>query len=489
MSGDARLELWEELCTCGGSRKSPDVRMCRCLAPSQAGLDCQGCGRGVMLIKSSATTGHMFWGCSNYKKGGCKFTKRFGPPYDRDAARQLERIRGAKKRKLEAEQAELECIVDPHELEWRSYCRCDGAKNLNTFECYMQSEGGCGFLALCPKCGEGLFLKDGRYGRYWQCHNRHQCDFRTNYQPHLEPGQRKKARIVEPTNRDDSIGAFKGTAAGTGLSSNVADQPKPAATLSETKKPPSTPNRHVTPAEAAASPSVLSPEQKAMIEAKRQAAIAKRMNALESSTTGHVTPAVDAASSSTATLSSEQKAMLIEAKRRAAIATLCTLESPGRTTPAAASVAASSAPTSSALSPEQKAMIEAKRQAALATLKSSTGKATSSANKTEDSTSSVCKNPRNESLYQAFSELAQLYQKEGNYNAKATYSRVAAAICLLDEEVTADNAKGMGKGKTKVPNIGKASADKMYEFVTTGKISKLEEKKAGAVSQPQTTSA
>ena len=91
-----------------------------------------------------------------------------------------------------------------------------------------------------------------------------------------------------------------------------------------------------------------------------------------------------------------------------------------------------------------------------------------------------------------------------------TYTKVA--IKDLDYEITTDNAKGLGKGKTKVAGIGKGSADKVrisilvgtlcyiihlrnvtdthtffslslsllkiYEFVETGKMAKLEEKRA-----------
>ena len=47
-------------------------------------------------------------------------------------------------------------------------------------------------------------------------------------------------------------------------------------------------------------------------------------------------------------------------------------------------------------------------------------------------------------------------------------------------EITADNALGLGKGKTKVDGIGKGSAEKMREFMTTGTIQKLEEKREAA---------
>ena len=73
-----------------------------------------------------------------------------------------------------------------------------------------------------------------------------------------------------------------------------------------------------------------------------------------------------------------------------------------------------------------------------------------------------------------------MYTKESNYNAGNSYKKVAAAIKVFDFEITKTNTKGLGKGKTKVAGIGKGSADKMYEFFDTGKIAKLEEKRAAA---------
>ena len=45
--------------------------------------------------------------------------------------------------------------------------------------------------------------------------------------------------------------------------------------------------------------------------------------------------------------------------------------------------------------------------------------------------------------------------------AGGTYTKVANAIKDLDYEITTDNAKGLGKGKTKVAGIGKGSAEKV----------------------------
>ena len=62
-----------------------------------------------------------------------------------------------------------------------------------------------------------------------------------------------------------------------------------------------------------------------------------------------------------------------------------------------------------------------------------------------------------------------------------TYKKVVSALLGLTFAVTMENAKGLSKkGNNKVPNIGKSSSEKIYEFVTTGKINKLEEKRADA---------
>lgn len=66
----------------------------------------------------------------------------------------------------------------------------------------------------------------------------------------------------------------------------------------------------------------------------------------------------------------------------------------------------------------------------------------------------------------------------GNRRAVSTYYKLVQAIQGLDYEVTADNAMAMSKGKTKVEGVGKSSAEKIKEFCETGKIQKLEEKRA-----------
>ena len=67
---------------------------------------------------------------------------------------------------------------------------------------------------------------------------------------------------------------------------------------------------------------------------------------------------------------------------------------------------------------------------------------------------------------------------DGNSNAGASYTKVSNAIKDLELEITAENAMGLSRGKTKVPGIGKGSAEKMKEYMETGTIQKLEEKRA-----------
>ena len=86
----------------------------------------------------------------------------------------------------------------------------------------------------------------------------------------------------------------------------------------------------------------------------------------------------------------------------------------------------------------------------------------------------------NGGLVSAFQELMELYAKEKNNNAAATYRKVVSAISEIDFEITHDNAKGLGKGKTKIQNIGKSTVDKIVEFLETGTMAKLDEKRAEA---------
>jgi Helix-hairpin-helix domain len=86
----------------------------------------------------------------------------------------------------------------------------------------------------------------------------------------------------------------------------------------------------------------------------------------------------------------------------------------------------------------------------------------------------------NGALVSAFQELMELYAKQKNNNATNTYKKVVAAISDIDFAITEENAKGLCKGKTKIQNIGKSTVDKIVEFLETGTMTKLEEKRAEA---------
>ena len=85
--------------------------------------------------------------------------------------------------------------------------------------------------------------------------------------------------------------------------------------------------------------------------------------------------------------------------------------------------------------------------------------------------------PANAPVMNALKELSELYFEAGNANAGVTYKKAVAALVEVDYEITADNAMGLSKGKTKVSGIGKGTAEKIREFCSTGTIMKLEEKR------------
>mmetsp|Transcript_10528 Transcript_10528/g.19646 ORF Transcript_10528/g.19646 Transcript_10528/m.19646 type:complete len:446 (-) Transcript_10528:497-1834(-) len=97
----------------------------------------------------------------------------------------------------------------------------------------------------------------------------------------------------------------------------------------------------------------------------------------------------------------------------------------------------------------------------------------------EKMTASICHVEANAKICNLFRDLAAAYSAEGNRHAATTYRKVVGVIIDLDFEITVDNAKGLGSGKNKVPGIGKKSAEYMQEFLETGTLQKLEEKKAG----------
>jgi hypothetical protein len=98
----------------------------------------------------------------------------------------------------------------------------------------------------------------------------------------------------------------------------------------------------------------------------------------------------------------------------------------------------------------------------------------------QDRMAETVKVPANAPIIAVLQELAELYFKEGNRNAGGSYVKAVKALTDLDYEITADNAKQLCKGKTKVAGIGKGTADKIHEFCTTGTMAKLEEKRGDA---------
>lgn len=97
--------------------------------------------------------------------------------------------------------------------------------------------------------------------------------------------------------------------------------------------------------------------------------------------------------------------------------------------------------------------------------------------KQKEALAAGCNCAANAAVLQAFQELSELYFKTGNANAGLSARKVAAAIQGLDFEITVKNVMGLSKGPNKVANIGKSSADKIKEFLSTGKMQKLEEKR------------
>ena len=98
---------------------------------------------------------------------------------------------------------------------------------------------------------------------------------------------------------------------------------------------------------------------------------------------------------------------------------------------------------------------------------------------TGDAAISLCKVAANAPLYSILDEFAELMRKAGEYMKSNTYKKAASAIAALEFEVTEENALKLGKaGKLKVAGIGKSTAEKMYEFMTTGTVEKLEQLKA-----------
>ncbi|KAJ8613428.1 hypothetical protein CTAYLR_002300 [Chrysophaeum taylorii] len=80
--------------------------------------------------------------------------------------------------------------------------------------------------------------------------------------------------------------------------------------------------------------------------------------------------------------------------------------------------------------------------------------------------------PENAGLALAFTEMSSIYFKQGDKMRGGAYKKVAATIAGEADPITS------GKACKSLPGIGKASMEKIDEFLSTGKIAKLEELKA-----------
>mmetsp|Transcript_20534 Transcript_20534/g.42805 ORF Transcript_20534/g.42805 Transcript_20534/m.42805 type:complete len:470 (+) Transcript_20534:30-1439(+) len=100
----------------------------------------------------------------------------------------------------------------------------------------------------------------------------------------------------------------------------------------------------------------------------------------------------------------------------------------------------------------------------------------------EERAANACKTAGNAPIFLFLKELSDLYFKEGNANAGASYRKATAAVKEAPFVIDAEKAKNMHK-KTcewRLEGVGKGTADKIKEFLTTGKCQKLEEKRAAA---------
>jgi hypothetical protein len=99
---------------------------------------------------------------------------------------------------------------------------------------------------------------------------------------------------------------------------------------------------------------------------------------------------------------------------------------------------------------------------------------------TDDVAAQLCQVPENAPLYKMLDEFAELMRKSGEFMKSNMQKKSAQAVAALTFAVTEENALKLGKpGKSKIPGIGKNTAEKMYEFLTTGTVIKLEELRNG----------
>jgi hypothetical protein len=84
----------------------------------------------------------------------------------------------------------------------------------------------------------------------------------------------------------------------------------------------------------------------------------------------------------------------------------------------------------------------------------------------------------NAPIVAAFQELVELCALEGNRAHTQLYASVVKGLTDIDYIITAENAMGLSKGKTKVGGIGTKSAERILEFLETGTMEKLEAMRA-----------
>lgn len=174
---DARYDLWHHKCICDTS----EIRFCKCSANLH--LHCKVCFSGYMVPRKGQRG--LFWGCNMYDKKGCEFTMSWGPPHDSHARKELMYLEEELRAKEELKKSQKEGVRDQHEIQWLMECICGGAKNLNSRECFMKSEGGCGRLPLCPRACGGMLELRGEERKWWSCSNRSAgCYFTKKYLPH-----------------------------------------------------------------------------------------------------------------------------------------------------------------------------------------------------------------------------------------------------------------------------------------------------------------
>ena len=84
-----------------------------------------------------------------------------------------------------------------------------------------------------------------------------------------------------------------------------------------------------------------------------------------------------------------------------------------------------------------------------------------------------CVVAENAPLAGVFKELSSFEYKKGDNIKGTAYKKVSAALAAHTEKITS------GKEAKKLAGIGKSSADKIDEFLSSGKVAKLEEYKQG----------